>query len=111
MDLTVSNQKQTHIQRWLDTGCSCGRFRKQLQLIKENIKKVKGDFLSVLGKWECLQRRFSGSKVQTHIMKQMPLISSFGYVRLHIHTSTLYVLWKQTLNPLRESDCVAISGL
>lgn len=33
------------------------------------------------------------------------------YVETHIHISTLYVFWKQTLNPLRESECVAISGL
>lgn len=32
-------------------------------------------------------------------------------VQLYICTSTLYVFWKQTLNPLWESDCVAISGL
>lgn len=44
--------KNRLIQSWLDTRCFCGRFRRQLYLIKEKIKKNK--------RWisKCLQKAF-----------------------------------------------------
>lgn len=40
-----------------------------------------------------------------------PSFQALSCPTAHIITSTLYVFWKQTLNPHRESDCVDVSGL
>ena len=59
-------------------------------------QKIKGDR-------ECLQRRVSGTKVKTHIKKQMPLISSFNMSScIYIDFNPLCVLETDAESPLGE---------
>lgn len=124
LTLTVSNPKtggrknRLTCRAWLDGRCFCRRFGKRFHLIRWNIKNKRllskcswqpGMFAKA---FRLNQSADAHHKADVSHFKLMVDKKRFAMSNCtHTHTSVHYAFWKQTLNPLRESNCVAISGL